>query len=193
MAVEKRVTLELTKEELAGLPPEVLAELRPKRGRKSDRAVKGRTPAQIAQVFERAAWFLADYSDLYDSNIIQEDGTSFDAECIASRNEMRALATRLQMMMPKQEVTPEIGAATIIAGMLEGWGYAGAVMFSEASRRFRLVGAGAEPQRGEVCVGVYMPGATAEMLAEDFAEVLAIHNVGVERPARSDGGKADTP
>jgi hypothetical protein len=129
-------------------------------------------PPECRDPFVRAAWFLKDYAELYGSCVIQDDGTAHDAECIASQNEMKALAEKFAGMAMKRQIPAHQTAADVLAEMLGQFGHPGAVWFDPASRRFRLSGEGFAPGPRDVCLGVYMPDASAAMIAEDIEALL---------------------
>lgn len=134
----------------------------------------------LRSMLREAAAVLDDYADLYQHCIILNDGTEFDRESKQQRERMLVLRDKLHKLAGEHESkaaipTPLIAGA-VIAQMLEAWELPGAVWYHTKNKRFRLVGDGYKPSRQEVCAGVYLPGATAEMLADDFGALLKSPN-----------------
>ena len=129
-------------------------------------------PAESASVFAHAAWFLADYAELW-WDIGCDDEATDRARCA----EMAELARRLRELdgewEAKREAGPTASAAAIVADMLADWKLPGAVWWAADRRRWRVTGEGYRAGPNEVCVGVYAPGASAAMLQEDFEAVEA--------------------
>lgn len=133
-------------------------------------------PPASASVFARAAWFLADYAELlFEIGSVGDDME--DAHNVERCTEMTDLSARLRELDGEWEAKRAAGstesAAAIVADMLIDWGLPGAVWYSKLHKRWRVTGEGYQPGKNEVCVGVYAPGASAEMLLEDFREVEA--------------------
>jgi hypothetical protein len=129
-------------------------------------------PATSASVFARAAWFLADYAELWwDCNFGDGDDAEDEARC----NEMAELARRLRELdegwKARAGRSLTHNAAEIIADMLSDWKLPGAVYWSAQARRWRVVGAEYRPQADDVLVGVYAPGADVSLLREDLDAV----------------------
>jgi hypothetical protein len=127
-------------------------------------------PADTASVFARAAWFLADYAELW-WEMGPEEFEPVDARC----TEMTELARRLRELDGEWEAKREAGstasAAEIVADMLQDWKLPGAVWWAPDRRRWRVTGKDYRAGPKEICVGVYAPGASAAMLQEDFEAV----------------------
>jgi hypothetical protein len=129
-------------------------------------------PDAAASLFAKAAWWLADYAELwYDigprGDVHDLDDT--DERCV----EMLAASQSLRSIDQKQASGTSANAAAIIAGMLKDWKLPGAVWFLPAAKRWRLTGDGYRPVDREVCVGIYAPGVDPALLQEDFDAVEA--------------------
>lgn len=117
-------------------------------------------------LFARAAYWLDDFMDL----LRMTDSASEDME-----EEIPEISRRLKELAGEWEAKQEAGtvrsAAEIVAAMLKDWKLPGAVWYFPPSQRWRVTGDGYEPEDGEVCVGVYGPGVSADELEYDFHEV----------------------
>jgi hypothetical protein len=131
-------------------------------------------PPASASVFAHAAWFLADYAELWwDMGPVDDPDPHFNVETRCK--EMTELTRRLRELDGEWEAKRAAGstasAAEIIADMLQDWKLPGAVWWAPDRRRWRVTGKDYRAGPKEICVGVYAPGATAAMLQEDFEAV----------------------
>lgn len=124
-------------------------------------------------LFAKAAWWLEDYADIYQSCIIIDDK---DTDNIARRKGLLALANDLRELdgrhAQRASNTPGQNAAEAISYLLRKWNLPGTVYYSPIRRKFKLTAEGYHPLSGDICVGVYLPGAPVELMAEDFDFVL---------------------
>lgn len=131
---------------------------------------------EAMHTLKRAAYYLADYSDVMQGCICGDDG-DLDKETIKARDESKALADRLLELCgefeAKQEFDRPAQAAQIIAAMLGDWKLPGAVWYAPRIKRFRLTGEDYKPTPKEILCGVYLPGASVSELADDFDVVMA--------------------
>lgn len=129
-------------------------------------------PPADAPLFAQAAWWLADYAELwYDMgpHETQDEGI----ECIARCQEMEELSLRLRELdeglRARQAKGNTANAAEFILKILATGNVPGAVYWSALARRWRVVGPEYRPQADDILVGVYAPDADATLLQEDLA------------------------
>jgi hypothetical protein len=131
-------------------------------------------PADDAPLFALAAWWMADYAELW-YTMGPNDFSDEGQECFARCQEIEEVGNRLRDLHTGWEAAAGKGelatAAQIIAGLLSQWKLPGAVYWSAQARRWRVVGAEYRPQADDVLVGVYAPGADAQLLREDLEAV----------------------
>lgn len=131
-------------------------------------------PAEDAPLFEQAAWFLADYAELW-YEMGPHEGPEEMMECGKRCLEMLNLAKRLRTLAGEWEEKSAQGtaanAAAIIADMLSTWRLPGTVWWLPPHCRWRVTGSTYRPREGEVCVGVYAPGVDVAALTEDLEAV----------------------
>ena len=119
-------------------------------------------------MFTRAAYFLDEYSEVL-----------YHADDKADKDiaEMKALVKKLRRLTGewdrRQKLTGWVSAACIVAEMLSDWGLPGTVWYLPSRERFRLTDGSYKAEDGEMCVGVYLAGATPEMLGHDFEKAMA--------------------
>lgn len=129
-------------------------------------------PRDSGSLFAHAAWWIADFAELwYDMG--PHETREEDLECIQRCREMEEVSARLRELDEGLRIRQEKGdtanAAEFILKILANGKVPAAVYWSPIARRWRVVGPDYRPQTDDVFVGVYAPGAAANLLEEDLA------------------------
>jgi hypothetical protein len=129
-------------------------------------------PQTTGSLFSQAAWWLADYAELW-YEMGPHDTQDESLDCMARCQEMEELSLRLRELDEglrlRQARGDTANAAEFILKIIANGNVPAAVYWSAMARRWRVVGPDYKPQADDSLVGVYAPDAPAALLEEDLA------------------------
>jgi len=123
-------------------------------------------PTELQQL-ERAIWALNDWLDMME-DITTDNEPEWQKHMAETRDVVEWLRTKRSAWETRVAVTPQKGAAEILAGMLSTWQLPGAIWYRPKTKRWRLCGTEYNETQGEFCLGVFSPDSTAEEIAAEI-------------------------
>jgi hypothetical protein len=124
-------------------------------------------PTELQQL-DDAIWVVDDWLDMM-SDLDDTNDPQWTARIATTKNTLAWLKTKRSAFESRVAITPEKGAAEILASMLSTWQLPGAIWYRSATKRWRLCGVDYQETAGEFCLGVFRPSASADEIAAEIA------------------------